>query len=105
MSDKQKYLQTIEENASLFTDVSDQIWDFAELSLMEFQSAKLYCEVLAKEGFTGETPIAGSETAFKASYGSGKPVIGIIGEYVGAIWTQVKNKPLVIEEEKINFDR
>ena len=31
--------------------------------------------------------------------------IGIIGEYVGAIWTQVKNKPLVIEEEKINFDR
>ena len=31
--------------------------------------------------------------------------IGIIGEYIGAIWTQVKNKPLVIEEEKINFDR
>ncbi|WP_419647266.1 glycosyltransferase family 2 protein [Victivallis vadensis] len=30
--------------------------------------------------------------------------IGIIGEYIGAIWTQVKNKPLVIEEEKINFD-
>ncbi|MBN1545864.1 MAG: glycosyltransferase family 2 protein [Syntrophaceae bacterium] len=29
--------------------------------------------------------------------------IGIIGEYVGAIWTQVKNKPLVIEEERINF--
>ena len=81
MSDKQKYLQTIEENASLFTDVSDQIWDFAELSLMEFQSAKLYCEVLAKEGFTVETPIAGIETAFKASYGSGKPVIGILAEY------------------------
>lgn len=31
--------------------------------------------------------------------------IGIIGEYIGAIWTQVKNKPLVIEEERINFDR
>ena len=29
--------------------------------------------------------------------------IGIIGEYLGAIWTQVKNKPLVIEDEKINF--
>ena len=29
--------------------------------------------------------------------------IGVIGEYVGAIWTQVKNKPLVIEEERINF--
>ena len=31
--------------------------------------------------------------------------IGIIGEYIGAIWTQVKNKPLVIEEETINFDQ
>ena len=31
--------------------------------------------------------------------------IGIIGEYIGAIWTQVKNKPLAIEEETINFDR
>ena len=30
--------------------------------------------------------------------------IGIIGEYIGAIWTQVKHKPLVIEEERINFD-
>lgn len=30
--------------------------------------------------------------------------IGIIGEYVGAILTQVKNHPLVIEDEKINFD-
>ncbi len=31
--------------------------------------------------------------------------IGIIGEYLGAVWTQVKNKPLVIEEERINFDQ
>ncbi|MDD5699561.1 MAG: glycosyltransferase family 2 protein, partial [Victivallaceae bacterium] len=30
--------------------------------------------------------------------------IGIIGEYIGAIYTQVKNKPLAIEDEKINFD-
>ncbi len=30
--------------------------------------------------------------------------IGILGEYIGAIWTQVKNRPLVIEEKKINFD-
>jgi len=29
--------------------------------------------------------------------------IGIVGEYVGAVLSQVKNKPLVIEEERINF--
>lgn len=31
--------------------------------------------------------------------------IGIVGEYIGAIWTQVKKRPLVIEEERINFDK
>ncbi len=31
--------------------------------------------------------------------------IGIIGEYLGAVWTQVRNRPLVIEEERINFTR
>lgn len=31
--------------------------------------------------------------------------IGIVGEYIGAIWTHVKNRPLVIEEERLNFDR
>jgi glycosyltransferase involved in cell wall biosynthesis len=30
--------------------------------------------------------------------------IGIIGEYIGAIYTQVKNRPLVIEKERINFE-
>jgi hypothetical protein len=29
--------------------------------------------------------------------------IGIIGEYIGAIYTQVKNRALVIEKERINF--
>ncbi len=81
MSDKSKYLDVIDQQAALFTDVSDKIWEYAELSLMEFQSAKLYCDVLTKEGFSVETPVAGIETAFKATYGSGKPVIGILAEY------------------------
>ena len=37
--------------------------------------------MLEKEGFTVETPVAGIQTAFKASYGSGKPVIGILAEF------------------------
>ena len=81
MVDKQKYLDVIDQNASVFTDVSDKIWEYAELSLMEYKSAKLYCGVLEKEGFTVETPVAGIETAFKAIYGSGHPVIGILAEY------------------------
>jgi glycosyltransferase involved in cell wall biosynthesis len=30
--------------------------------------------------------------------------LGIIGEYIGAIYTQVLHRPLVIEKERINFD-
>lgn len=81
MSDKLKYLNCIDQNAELFTDLSDRIWEYAELSLMEHRSAKLYCDTLSKLGFEVETPVAGISTAFKASYGSGKPVIGILAEY------------------------
>lgn len=31
--------------------------------------------------------------------------IGLLGEYIGAIWTQVRRRPLVVEEERINFDQ
>lgn len=79
--EKSKYVSYIDECADIFTDVSDKVWEYAELSVMEYKSAKLYCEVLAKEGFQVETPVAGIETAFKATFGSGKPVIGILAEY------------------------
>lgn len=81
MSDKEKYLHIIDQQAKLFTDVSDRIWEYAELSLMEYKSAKLYCEVLEREGFIVESPFDGISTAFKATFGSGKPVIGILAEY------------------------
>jgi polyisoprenyl-phosphate glycosyltransferase len=31
--------------------------------------------------------------------------LGIIGEYIGAIYTQVQHRPLVVEKERINFDK
>ena len=30
--------------------------------------------------------------------------LGVLGEYVGSIYTQVRNRPLVIEQERVNFD-
>ena len=79
--DKKKYTDYIDEKKDTFIDVSDRIWEYAELSLKEFKSCELYCKVLKDEGFEVESPICGIETAFKASYGSGRPVIGILGEY------------------------
>ncbi len=81
MADKQKYLSWLDEHASLFADVSDKVWEYAELSLMEYRSCELYVKLLKEEGFTVETPVANIQTGFKATYGSGRPVIGILAEY------------------------
>ena len=42
---------------------------------------KVLCELLRKEGFQVEEGLAGVETAFKGTFGSGKPVIGFLGEF------------------------
>ncbi len=61
--------------------ISDAIWSYAELGLQEFKSSQLLVEHLEKSGFTVEKGLAGMPTCFVASYGSGKPVIGILCEY------------------------
>jgi aminobenzoyl-glutamate utilization protein B len=78
---KKGALSWIDEHTSFLTDISDQIWEFAELGLQEFNSSALLRKVLKMHGFTVETNIAGMPTAFVASYGREKPVIGIMGEY------------------------
>lgn len=79
--EKKAAVEAIEVKAGLISNVADRIWEFAELSLQEEQSAALYCEVLEQEGFQVEKGICNIDTAFSASYGSGRPVIGILAEY------------------------
>ncbi len=64
-----------------FQDASDRIWSYAEPGYKEVKSSKFQRQLMAEEGFTIEKGIAGIETAFKASFGSGKPVIGFLGEF------------------------
>ena len=71
----------IDKKASLVTYVANKIWEFAELSLQEEKSAALYCEVLENEGFSVEKGVCGISTAFAASFGSGRPHIGVLAEY------------------------
>ena len=78
---KQAALAAIEEKKQLVAGVADQIWEYAELSLQEVQSAALYVRVLRQEGFAVEKGICGIPTAFSASFGTGRPVIGILAEY------------------------
>ncbi len=81
MNIKEQVIAAIREKAALFSEVSDQIWEYAELSLQEYKSTALYLEVLRELGFEVEEKVAGIDTAFAGKFGSGKPVIGILAEY------------------------
>lgn len=74
-------VKAIEENKELICEISDRIWEFAELSLEEVKSCGIYCDTLGKLGFDVECGICGIETAFSASFGKGTPIIGILAEY------------------------
>lgn len=80
-NNKQTACTYIDDRADVFIDVSDRIWEKAELSLAEFESAALYCEKLEAFGFAVEKNLGGIPTAFCGSYGKGRPVIGILGEF------------------------
>ena len=74
-------LRWIEDHRDEIIEVSDRIWEFAELGLLETKSSRLLAETLEKHGFTVERGVAGMPTALVATWGEGKPVIGIMGEY------------------------
>jgi len=79
--DKKSAFDWIENNRELIIGISDKVWEFAELGLIEFKSSGLLADELEKHGFKVERGIAGMPTAFIATWGEGKPVIGIMGEY------------------------
>jgi aminobenzoyl-glutamate utilization protein B len=78
---KDKAWNWIEENKKRLIEISDTVWGYAELGLMEHKSSKLLADEMEHHGFKVERGVAGMPTAFVATWGSGKPVIGIMGEY------------------------
>lgn len=81
MMNKQKLYDSVDKNAEKITALSDAIWDFSELSMKEYKSAAYYCDLLEQEDFQVERKLCGIPTAFSGSFGSGKPRIGILGEF------------------------
>ena len=82
MSSEKSYVTSwIEDNKERIIKISDEIWRFAELGLIEHKSSSLLIKELEKHGFKIERGVAGMPTAFIASYGDSKPIIAIMGEY------------------------
>lgn len=62
-------------------EASDAVWGCAETAFLEERSVKILTDVLKKEGFAVEENLADVKTAFKGTFGSGKPVIAFLGEF------------------------
>jgi len=74
-------LGRVETLSPRYKEMSRTIWENPELGYSEFQSSKLLKDELRKAGFRIQENVGGMPTAFVAEWGSGKPVVGIIGEY------------------------
>lgn len=78
---KQAAVKSVDQHADDLVSLSDQIWAFAETALREHRSAAALADYAEKQGFRVERGVAGMPTAFVASYGKGRPIIGVMGEY------------------------
>jgi len=76
-----KVIKSLDAQKGAYAKIAHQIWEHAELGYLEHKSTKLLQDKLSASGFTIEAVVAGIPTAFSASYGTGKPVIGILAEF------------------------
>ena len=73
--------QLVDARKESFIDVSHQVWAFAEPRFQEYKSSELQQRVMKELGFRVSADLAGEETAFIAEWGSGKPIVAILGEF------------------------
>jgi len=78
---KTAVIQSVDKHQQELISVSDKIWAYAETALRENKSSKELADYAEAQGFRLKRGVAGMPTAFTAEYGSGKPIIGIMGEF------------------------
>src|SRR5262249_19566925 len=79
--EKQTAVDWVDANRDRLAERHITIWHYAETAWREYRSAKFYVDLLRKEGFEVEEGSATMPTAFCATYGKGKPILGAYAEY------------------------
>jgi aminobenzoyl-glutamate utilization protein B len=78
---KDAVIKSVDTHQKELITISDAIWAYAETALREHKSAKALANYAETQGFKVTRNVSNMPTAFIAEYGSGKPVIAILGEY------------------------
>lgn len=80
-ANKNAVLASVEKHQQELIKLSDQVWGFAETAMKETQSSKVLADYAEAQGFKVTRGVAAIPTAFIAEFGSGKPIIGVLGEF------------------------
>ncbi len=80
-SEKATALAAVDALKGDLLDISMALWDYSELALLETRSADHLADYLQVEGFSVDRGVADMPTAFVASFGNGRPIIGVLAEY------------------------
>lgn len=91
---KKQALELTDSEARLTQQIVDSIFSFSELGFQEYDTAEYVTSLLEKNGFKVERGVAGMPTAFVASWGSGRPVIGFMADIDGL--PETSQKPGVV---------
>ena len=81
MNKESMLMQRVDTHAEEIKAVSREIWLHPEPGLGEYQSMEIYRKALIRAGARMTEGLAGIPTAFCGEWGSGKPVIGFLGEF------------------------
>lgn len=80
-ANKAAVIASVNAHEQALIKLSDEIWAYAEIAFKETQSSKVLADYAEAQGFRVERGVAGIPTAFTATFGSGAPIIGIMGEF------------------------
>ncbi len=78
---RKRVVEAVRPEASTARRLASRIWELAEPPFIEKESAKLLADYLADRGFRVDFGIPSVPTGFRAVWGKGRPVVGILGEY------------------------
>ena len=90
---KKAIIASVEKHEAKLIQISDEIWALAETAFEETKSSKILADYAESQGFKVERGVAGEPTAFVATYGSGKPVISVLGEFDALPGLSQKTEP------------
>lgn len=92
-ANKTAILASVSNHSAKLIDISDKIWAAEEVAFHETIGSKLLADYAEANGFKVERGVAETPTAFVATYGSGSPVIGILGEFDALPGLSQKTQP------------